>query len=58
MDLRAFYEAEFAPGYTRDAMPSEQQRIANAAEYSAAQLGKISRNLARLVDILEKRNGQ
>ena len=31
-------------------------RIAAAAEYAAFQLGQINRNIARLVEILEKRN--
>jgi hypothetical protein len=35
---------------------ASDMRIAAAAEYAAFQLGQINRNIARLVEILEKRN--
>jgi hypothetical protein len=49
------YEADFLPDYTPNTAPKPDGRIANAAEYSAYQLGQINRNLAKLVALLEKR---
>ncbi|MCV0387411.1 MAG: hypothetical protein K5821_13460 [Nitrobacter sp.] len=50
-------QGDFNPGYTRTNMPSPEARLANASEYAAYQLGQINRNIARLVDILEKHEG-
>jgi hypothetical protein len=52
---QAMYEADFLPDYTPNTAPKPDGRIANAAEYSAYQLGQINRNLAKLVALLEKR---
>lgn len=52
---KARMEGDFNPGYTRTTVPQPDARTANAAEYAAYQLGQINRNLARLVEILEKR---
>lgn len=49
---KAIMEADFNPGYTPENVPNAENRIANAAEYAAYQLGQINRNLARLVDHL------
>jgi hypothetical protein len=48
---RDFNPTEYAPEY----MPSPDVRLTNAAEYAAYQLGQINRNLARLIELLEKR---
>lgn len=50
-------EEDFIPSYTRTNIPKPEERIANAAEYTAYQLGQINRNIARLIDLLEKREG-
>jgi hypothetical protein len=52
---KALYEADYSPGYTPTNMPGADIRLANAADYAAYQLGQMNRNLARLVDLLEKR---
>jgi hypothetical protein len=52
---KAMYEADFLPDYTPGRIPNPDGRIANAAEYSAYQLGQINRNLAKLVSLLEKK---
>lgn len=52
---KAYMEGDFNPGYTAFATPAADVRLANAAEYAAYQLGQINRNLAKLVEILEKR---
>ena len=49
------YQAEYDPGYRAGSMPTPDIRLANAADYAAYQLGQINLNLARLVDVLEKR---
>lgn len=54
---RAMMEGDFNPPYTPTNMPTDDARLANAAEYAAYQLGQINRNIARLVDLLERRNG-
>jgi hypothetical protein len=51
----AMMQGDFNPGYTRESTPDPQHRLANAAEYSAYQLGKISHSLAELVSILKHR---
>ncbi len=43
------------PGYTHEHMLRPEMRLANAAEFSIYQLGRINQSLARLVSILEKR---
>jgi hypothetical protein len=48
-------EQDFRPNYPQFATAPDQ-RIAAAAEYAAFQLGQINRNIARLVEVLEKRN--
>jgi hypothetical protein len=53
----AYYEGNFNPGYTPSNMPQPEYRMANAAEYSAFQFGKLNRNLERLIDLLEKKGG-
>ena len=50
-----YMERDFDPGYPASSLPNADLRIANAAEYSAYQLGQINRNLAKLVSILEKK---
>ncbi len=47
-------ESDFNPGYLPESMPAADIRMVHAAEYSAYQLGQINRNLARLIEILEK----
>lgn len=54
---KAMMEADFDPGYTPERTPQPDVRLAIAAEYAAYQLGQINRNIARLVDLLEKRGG-
>ena len=48
------YDQDYDPHYNMNAMPKSDIRLANAADYAAHQLGKISRNLERLIAILEK----
>lgn len=52
------YRAHMAQDYGINAVgtpgTSIENRVANAAEYAAYQLGQINRNLARLVEHLEK----
>ena len=50
-----FFDQDFHPVDSRVSTPPAEQRMATAAEYSAHHLGKISRNLERLIAILEKR---
>lgn len=52
---KANMERDFAPGYRPENMPSPEQRLANAAEYAAYQLGQMNRNLTRLLDLLARR---
>lgn len=52
---KAMMEGDFNPGYTPERMPQPDARIANAVEYAAYQLGQMNRNLARLLELLEKR---
>ena len=49
-----FFDQDFYPVDSRVATPPAEQRMATAAEYSAHHFGKISRNLERLIAILEK----
>jgi hypothetical protein len=49
-------EGDFNPGNRPESTATIDYRMANAAEYSAYQLGKINRNLAKLIEVLEKRN--
>jgi hypothetical protein len=51
---RGFFDQDFYPADTRVSTPSADQRMATATEYSAHHLGRISRNLERLIAILEK----
>ena len=53
---REMMEGDFNPGYRREALPANDVRMVNAAEYSAYQLGKMNRLLERLIDVLERRN--
>lgn len=48
-------EADFVPGYTPELSPKPDVRLQNAVEYAAYQLGKISQNLARIANALEKK---
>ncbi len=48
-------ETDFIPGYTPERTPPNDTRIVNAVEYAAYQLGQMNRNLARLVEVLERR---
>ena len=50
-----FFDQDFHPVDSRVSTPPAEQRMATAAKYSAYHLGKISRNLERLIAILEKR---
>jgi hypothetical protein len=50
-------EADFDPFITREHVPKAEDRIASAVEYAAYQLGQMNRNLAKLVDLLQKREG-
>lgn len=52
----AFFEADFLPLIRHDQTQGAEERIAYANEYAAFQLGRINRNLARLIDLME-RNG-
>ena len=56
--LKAFFDNDFSPGYTRDAMPSPPERMANAAEYSAYQLGQINQSSKKIAALLEKQIGK
>jgi hypothetical protein len=42
---KAFMDQDFDPGHTPGATPATEQRIANALEYIAYQLGQINRKL-------------
>jgi hypothetical protein len=50
---KAYYEADFNPGYPRGTVPPPDARMAGAAEYAAYQLGQINRKLDRLIEALE-----
>jgi hypothetical protein len=50
-----FNDADYLPAYHGGGMPTPEARMANAADYIAYQLGQMNRNLAKLVDLLEKR---
>jgi hypothetical protein len=52
-DFRRKMEDDFIPIYSPN--PPSDMRIANAAEYSAYHLGQLSRNLARLIELLEEK---
>jgi hypothetical protein len=56
--FKAFYENDFAPGYSSMGMPSPPERVANAAEYSAYQLGQINQSLKRIAGTLEAQFGK
>jgi hypothetical protein len=49
-----YFDQNFYPADPRVSTPTADQRMATAAEYSAHHLGKLSRNLERLIAILEK----
>ena len=55
--LRMFerLRAEFEAPYDPNIMPKPDMRVSLALEYMAFQMGQINRNLARLVDHLEKK---
>ena len=48
------YNQDYNPHYNMNAMPKNDVRLANAADYAAHHIGKISRNLEKLIAILEK----
>jgi hypothetical protein len=52
---KAYMEGDFDPGYRPSGMPTADLRIASAAEYSAYQLGKLNRNLEKLILVLQSR---
>ncbi|MDO8420677.1 MAG: hypothetical protein Q7S99_00795 [Parvibaculum sp.] len=49
-------DADFDPNLRPEAMPAPEMRLANAAEYSAYQMGKIRKALERIADVLEQKN--
>lgn len=49
---KAHMEQDFNPGYTATSMPKPDARVANAAEYSAYQLGQINRSLKQIAHLL------
>lgn len=51
----SIYEEDFSPTHSRTVVTPADARIAAAAEYSAHHMGKISRNLEKLIAILEKK---
>lgn len=48
---------DFVPPHDRMNYPSTEARIASAAEYIAHHIGKISRNLERIANKMEKDEG-
>lgn len=54
---KAMMEGDFNPRYTPESTPPAEARMVNAAEYSAYQLGKLNRNIERLIDLLDKKLG-
>jgi len=45
------------PSNKFDQLPPAEERVANAAEYAAYQLGQIKVQLRRIADALERRGG-
>jgi hypothetical protein len=54
---RALYEADFEPRPSQGSSPSSDDRLANAAEYAAFQLGQVNRKLDRLIAAVERLAG-
>lgn len=51
---KAYMEGDFDLGYRQGHLPTADLRIANAAEYSAYQLGRLNRNLEELLLVLKR----
>ena len=51
--FQAMFEQDFLPLFTQQGAAPVETRKVNAAEYSAYQLGQISKSLKRLVELLE-----
>lgn len=49
---KAAMEGDFNPGYRPESTPAPDLRLANAAEYSAYQLGQINQSLKEIVRLL------
>jgi len=57
-EKHARYEAEFEPvAHPVDQPPAAAERLAEAAEYAAFQLGQINRKLDRLIGAVERLAG-
>ena len=52
--MSGFFDTDFDPTRANQNGLKPDQRLAIASEYSAHHVGKISRNLERLIAILEK----
>ena len=48
------YDRDYSPSDKVSSLMKPDQRLANAADYTAHHIGKISRNLEKLIAILEK----
>ena len=44
---------DFNPGYVAGSLPKAEDRLANAAEYAAFQLGQIGKSLEEINEILK-----
>lgn len=51
--LQNFFESEFWPAHDRNALPIPDARTATATEYSAHQLGNISKKLDKIIELLQ-----
>lgn len=47
-------EADYLPTYPSGFTVTPENKLANAAEYAAFQLGQINRKMGRLIELLEK----
>jgi hypothetical protein len=52
----AFFDRDFMPLIRHEQTQGAEERAAYAAEFAAFQLGQINKNLARLIELLEKQS--
>ena len=53
--LKQRMKADYLPDNSRKPPPSAEERVASALEYSAYQLGQISKKLSKILVVLEQK---
>jgi hypothetical protein len=55
---RTFFDSAFMPNIRQEQISGAEERLAYAAEFAAHHLGRIDEKLGRLIEIIERKNGQ